>query len=55
VNLRELLLQFAGEEEKKLKEEEEQDEKRTIISDGFHIEELHDSILKDTEEENESQ
>jgi hypothetical protein len=44
MNLRELLLQFAGEEEKKIQEDEQNEKKRIIISDGFHLENLKDSI-----------
>ena len=51
MNLRDLLLQMAGEEELKLKKEEKDLEEREIIAPGFHIVKSLDDELEDDKDE----
>lgn len=47
MNLRDLLLQMAGEEELRLKIEEQELEEREIVAPGFHIVKFLDKELDD--------
>lgn len=53
MNLRDLLLQMAGEEELKLQKEEQDLDKREVIAPGFHVVKWLDEELDDTDEETE--